>query len=117
MSEQIVDQRELTMSVLMTPDMANFSGNVRGSVLLKLLDQVAFKQPIHVRRDGHFLRQRQPRWPHFDGGGHQGCDGNILERRGHHTNSCYFTMVAYDSKREGHTTPSPFTCHGVDVSA
>jgi acyl-CoA hydrolase len=80
MSEQIVDQRELTMSVLMTPDMANFSGNVRGGVLLKLLDQVAFKQPIH-------------------------------ERRGHHTNSCYFTMVAYDSKREGHTTPSPFTCH------
>jgi acyl-CoA hydrolase len=132
MSEQIVDQRELTMSVLMTPDMANFSGNVRGGVLLKLLDQVAyacasryagcyvvtlsvdqvaFKQPIHVGRDGHFLRQRQPRWPHFDGGGHQGCDGNILERRVHHTNSCYFTMVAYDSKREGHTTPSPFTCH------
>jgi uncharacterized protein (TIGR00369 family) len=69
MSGQIVDQRELTMSVLMTPDMANFSGNVHGGVLLKLLDQVAyacasrhagcyevtlsvdqvvFKQPIHV---------------------------------------------------------------------
>ena len=26
------------MSVLMTPDMANFSGNVHGGVLLKLLD-------------------------------------------------------------------------------
>ena len=25
------DQSELTMSVLMTPDMANFSGNVHGS--------------------------------------------------------------------------------------
>lgn len=63
------DQSELTMSVLMTPDMANFSGNVHGGTILKLLDQVAyacasrysgsyvvtlsvdkvnFKEPIHV---------------------------------------------------------------------
>ncbi len=34
------DQSELTMSVLMTPDMANFSGNVHGGTILKLLDQV-----------------------------------------------------------------------------
>ena len=33
---------ELTMTVLMTPDMANFSGNVHGGNLLKLLDQVAY---------------------------------------------------------------------------
>ncbi|GAF49504.1 thioesterase superfamily protein [Rhodococcus wratislaviensis] len=32
----------LTMTVLMTPDMANFSGNVHGGNLLKLLDQVAY---------------------------------------------------------------------------
>jgi acyl-CoA hydrolase len=30
------------MSVLMTPDMANFSGNVHGGTILKLLDQVAY---------------------------------------------------------------------------
>jgi uncharacterized protein (TIGR00369 family) len=36
------DQSELTMSVLMTPDMANFSGNVHGGAILKLLDQVAY---------------------------------------------------------------------------
>ena len=36
------DQAELTMSVLMTPDMANFSGNVHGGTILKLLDQVAY---------------------------------------------------------------------------
>jgi len=42
MSKQIIDQRELTMSVLMTPDMANFSGNVHGGVLLRLLDEVAY---------------------------------------------------------------------------
>src|SRR5690606_5336155 len=60
---------QLTMTVLMTPDMANFSGNVHGGTILKLLDQVAyacasryagryvvtlsvdqvmFRQPIHV---------------------------------------------------------------------
>ena len=36
------DQSELSMSVLMTPDMANFSGNVHGGTILKLLDQVAY---------------------------------------------------------------------------
>ncbi|MEE4464013.1 hotdog domain-containing protein, partial [Azotobacter chroococcum] len=33
---------QLTMTVLMTPDMANFSGNVHGGTLLKLLDEVAY---------------------------------------------------------------------------
>ena len=33
---------QLTMTVLMTPDMANFSGNVHGGTILKLLDQVAY---------------------------------------------------------------------------
>ena len=60
---------QLTMTVLMTPDTANFAGNVHGGTILKLLDQVAyacasryagrycvtlsvdqvtFRQPIHV---------------------------------------------------------------------
>jgi len=60
---------QLSMTVLMTPDMANFSGNVHGGTILKFLDQVAyacasryagryvvtlsvdqvmFRQPIHV---------------------------------------------------------------------
>src|SRR5438128_12385429 len=60
---------QLTMTVLMTPDTANFAGNVHGGTLLKLLDQVAyacasryagcyvvtlsvdqvtFRQPVHV---------------------------------------------------------------------
>ncbi len=60
---------QLSMTVLMTPDMANFSGNVHGGHVLKLLDQVAyacasryaqryvvtlsvdqvvFRQPVHV---------------------------------------------------------------------
>ena len=34
---------ELYMSILMTPDMANFIGNVHGGDLLKMLDQVALR--------------------------------------------------------------------------
>ncbi|PKO63112.1 MAG: hypothetical protein CVU24_01040 [Betaproteobacteria bacterium HGW-Betaproteobacteria-18] len=33
---------QLSMTVLMTPDTANFSGNVHGGTILKFLDQVAF---------------------------------------------------------------------------
>ena len=33
---------ELSMTVLMTPDMANFSGNVHGGTILKYLDSVAY---------------------------------------------------------------------------
>lgn len=36
------DTSELEMVVLMTPDMANFSGKVEGGALLNLLDRVAF---------------------------------------------------------------------------
>ena len=32
----------LTMTVLMTPDMANIAGNVHGGTILKFLDQVAY---------------------------------------------------------------------------
>jgi acyl-CoA hydrolase len=39
MSEQ---EKSLYMTVLMPPDMANFSGNVHGGAILKLLDQVAY---------------------------------------------------------------------------
>ena len=37
-----MDRRRLEMTVLMTPDMANFSGKVHGGALLNLLDRVAF---------------------------------------------------------------------------
>ena len=44
MTEVQVSQREkrLTMSVLMTPDKANFSGNVHGGEMMKMLDEVAY---------------------------------------------------------------------------
>jgi acyl-CoA hydrolase len=35
-------EKSLYMTVLMTPEMANLSGNVHGGAILKLLDQVAY---------------------------------------------------------------------------
>jgi acyl-CoA hydrolase len=83
---------QLTMSVLMTPDTANFSGNVHGGTILKLLDQVAyacasryagayvltlsvdqvmFRQPVHVGELVTFLAS--VKHGHIvDGNWHQG---------------------------------------------
>ena len=41
MSEDPPDHSQ-TMTVLMTPDMANFAGNVHGGAILKILDHVAY---------------------------------------------------------------------------
>ncbi|BEV73692.1 acyl-CoA thioesterase [Paludibacterium sp. B53371] len=108
-------ERELVMSVLMTPDMANFSGNVHGGVLLKLLDQVAyacasryagsyvvtlsvdqvlFKQPIHVGELVTFLACVNHAGRTSMEVGIKVVAENIQQRMVRHTNSCYFTMVA-----------------------
>jgi acyl-CoA hydrolase len=114
-SPSTFNPRELTMSVLMTPDMANFSGNVHGGELLKLLDQVAyscasryagcyvvtlsvdqvlFKEPIKVGEMVTFLAS-----VNFVGRtsmevGIKVVAEDIQNRSVRHTNSCYFTMVA-----------------------
>jgi uncharacterized protein (TIGR00369 family) len=117
MSEQTVNQRELTISVLMTPDMANFSGNVHGGVLLKLLDEVAcacasryagcyvvtlsvdqvlFKQPIHVGEMVTFYASVNHVGRTSMEVGIEVVAENILERTVRNTTRCYFTMVAYN---------------------
>ena len=121
-----VSQREkrLTMSVLMTPDKANFSGNVHGGEMLKLLDEVAyacasrysgnyvvtlsvdqvvFKQPVRIGELVTFLAT-----VNFTGRtslevGVKVISENIQKRSCRHTNSCYFTMVAIDEN--GKSTP------------
>jgi uncharacterized protein (TIGR00369 family) len=118
MSEQSVDKRELTMSVLMTPDTANFSGNVHGGVLLELLDEVAyacasryagcyavtlsvdqvlFKEPIHVGEMVTFYASVNHVGRTSMEVGIRVVAENIQERRVRFTNICYFTMVAYDN--------------------
>src|SRR3546814_18079542 len=41
------------MTILMTPDMANFAGNVHGGTILKYLDQVAYA--CASRYAGHYV--------------------------------------------------------------
>ena len=128
------EKHTLSMSVLMTPDKANFSGNVHGGDLLKLLDQVAyacaarycggyvvtmsvdqviFKQAIPVGRLVTFLAS-----VNFTGKtsmevGIKVIAENIQKGIATHTNSCFFTMVAVDDK--GRPTPVPPLMPETDV--
>jgi acyl-CoA hydrolase len=124
MTEQ--ETRHLVMTVLMTPDMANFSGKVHGGALLNLLDRVAFscasrfskqyavtlsvdqvifKEPIHV---GELVTFRAA----INYAGRTSMEvgirveaENIRAGTRRHTNSCYFTMVAVDEAGRPVTVP------------
>ena len=116
----------LTMTVLMTPDNANFSGNVRGGTLLKYLDEVAyacasryagsyvvtlsvdqvtFRQPIHVGELVTFLASVNYTGRTSLEVGIKVITENIREKMVRHTNSCFFTMVAVDE--QGKTVEVP----------
>ena len=119
-------QTELSMSVLMTPDMANFSGNVHGGTILKLLDQVAyacasrysgsyvvtlsvdkvlFKEPIHVGELVTFLASVNHVGKTSMEIGIRVEAQNIQKRTIRHTNTCYFTMIAVDENRKPIAAP------------
>ena len=117
---------ELTMTVLMTPDMANFSGNVHGGTILKYLDSVAyacasrysgsyvvtlsvdqvmFLQPIHVGELVTFLASINYTGTTSMEVGIRVVTENIQQRLVRHANSCYFTMVAVDADRKPVVVP------------
>ena len=117
---------ELTMTVLMTPDMANFSGNVHGGAILKYLDSVAyacasrysgsyvvtlsvdqvmFLQPIHVGELVTFLASVNYTGTSSMEVGIRVVTENIQQRKVRHANSCYFTMVAVDADRKPQAVP------------
>jgi acyl-CoA hydrolase len=112
---------QLTMTVLMTPDMANFSGNVHGGTILKFLDQVAyacasryarcyvvtlsvdqvmFRQPIHVGELVTFLAAVNYTGTSSIEVGIKVVAENIQTQVLRHANSCFFTMVAVDDDRK-----------------
>ncbi|MCK9534696.1 MAG: acyl-CoA thioesterase [Pseudomonas sp.] len=116
----------LTMTVLMTPDKANFSGNVHGGTLLKYLDEVAyacasrfaggyvvtlsvdqvtFRQPIHVGELVTFLASVNYTGRTSIEIGIKVITEDIHKKLVRHTNSCFFTMVAIDE--QGKTVEVP----------
>ncbi len=121
-------RHQLAMAVLMTPDVANFSGNVHGGHVLKLLDEVAyacasryagayvvtlsvdqvlFKQPIHVGELVTFLASVNYTGRTSLEVGIRVVAENIRTRTSRHTNSSYFTMVALDDAKRPVEVP-PF---------
>lgn len=111
---------ELIMSELMMPDTANFSGNVHGGELLRLLDQVAyscasrysgyycvtlscdrvlFKEPIHIGELVTFYASVNYTGRTSMEIGIRVEAQNIRTGEVRHTNSCYFTMVAVENGR------------------
>lgn len=118
--------KSLYMTVLMTPDMANFSGVVHGGALLKLLDQVAyscaarysqgyvvtlfldqvfFKEPIHVGELVTFQANVNYVGTKSMEVGVKVIAENLKTQETRHTNSCYFTMVA--KNEDGSTRELP----------
>ncbi len=110
---------QLSMTVLMTPDTANFSGKVHGGTILKLLDQVAFacasrysgqyvvtlsvdqvmfRQPIHVGELVTFLASVNHTGRSSMEVGIKVIAENIRTTVKRHVNSCFFTMVAVDEQ-------------------
>ncbi len=127
MKERRIGNNEpFTMTMLMTPDLANFSGKVHGGALLKLLDQVAyacasrfcgqyvvtlsvdqvmFKQAIHVgelvtfkARINHVGRSSMEVGIRVEA-------ENIQKGDVRHTNTCYITMVSVNE--DGKSCPAP----------
>lgn len=119
-------RHQLSMSILMTPDMANFSGNVHGGTILKYLDQVAyacasryagsyvvtlsvdqvmFRQPIHVGELVTFYASVNYTGRTSMEIGIKVVTENIREQMVRHTNSCYFTMVAVDDNGKAISVP------------
>ena len=117
---------QLSMTVLMSPEMANFSGNVHGGAVLRLLDQVAyacasrysgryvvtlsvdqvnFLQPIHVGELVSVLASVNYTGRSSLEVGIKVVAESIRTQVVRHVNSCFFTMVATDD--DGRPTAVP----------
>lgn len=111
------DSRSVVMAEIMTPDMANFHGNVHGGHILGFLDRVAyvcasrysgkyivtlsvdqviFKEPIHVGELVSFYATVNFVGTSSIEVGIRVVAEDLLTQKKRHTNTCYFTMVALD---------------------
>jgi len=123
---EATQNKSLTMSVLITPTMANFSGNAHGGQILKLLDEVAyacasrysgkyvvtvsvdkvvFKNPIPVGSLVTFLANVNYAGNTSMEIGIKVVTEDIRKQIVTHTNTCYFTMVAVDENAKPTQVP------------
>ncbi len=122
----IASAEQMSMSVLMTPDTANFSGKVHGGTILKLLDQVAytcasrysgsyvvtlsvdrvvFRKPISVGEFVTFLASVNHTGRTSMEIGIRAQAENVRTGTSRHVVSCFFTMIAVDDLQR----PCPVT--------
>jgi acyl-CoA hydrolase len=127
MSDPAKQEKKLFMTRLMTPDMANFSGNVHGGTILKLLDEAAFscasrycksyvmtaaldhvefKSPITVGdlvtfkcNINYVGRSSMEVGIRVEG-------EKIIEKSKYHANSCYFTMISVNENSVPQQAPT-----------
>lgn len=125
---------ELTMTVLMTPEMANFAGNVHGGTLLKYMDQVAyacasryagsyvvtvsvdqvvFRAPVKVGELVTFMASVNYTGRTSMEVGIKVVTENVYSRTMRHTNSSFLTMVALDDDHQPRAVP-PLTLDTLD---
>jgi acyl-CoA hydrolase len=118
-TEEEIPACSLEMSVLMTPDKANFGGNVHGGQILRLLDEVAFacasqysgtyvvlfKEPILIGELVTFLASVNYTGRTSMEVGIKVVAQSIRARTKRHAMTSYFTMVAVDEN--GKSTPVP----------
>ena len=128
-----LQSHQLSMTVLMTPDMANFSGKVHGGAILRLLDQVAyacasryaghyvvtlsvdqvtFRQPIAVGELVTILASVNYTGSTSMEVGIKVVAEDIIGQSVRHANSCFFTMVAVDEHGKPTAVPplQPSNC-------
>ena len=119
-----IQKKSTEMTILITPEMANFSGNMHGGWLLKYMDEVAytcacrycgnyvvtlavdqviFKNPIKIGEVVTFLASVNYTGKTSMEIGIKVIAENLQNKTVRHTNSCYFTMVSIDDGSK----PSP----------
>ena len=114
----LFDKRQLQMQFLVTPEMSNFSGEMHGGDLLKILDRtdytaalrytgkdvvtlsvdrVIFKQPIHIGELVTLLANVNYTGRTSLEIGIKVIAEDMKSQSVRHTNSCFFTMVAVEN--------------------
>jgi len=121
-----IQQPSTEMTILVSPEMANFNGRMHGGELLKILDKVAytcasrycgeyvvtisvdrvtFKQPIFIGELVTFLASVNYTGKTSLEVGIKVIAEDIKKRTVRHCNTSYFTMIAMDSKGNKVTVP------------